>query len=497
MATADLDLNALQPLYTLARSLLKLDDLDAVLDAVVAGAFEIVGGERGFLVLDQGDGKLDLRVVRNWQREELEGGREPVSRSIVSRVLETGETMLVEDALSDARFAEAESVLQIGIRSVLAAPLEVDARRVGALYLESRSLGGLFGEAERERFRQVLDLSSRALERATRLLLLQERTQALERDLHKRFDFQGILTRDPAFLRLLETVGQVASSELPVLVQGASGTGKELIVRALHVNSRRAQRPLVTVNCGAISASLLESELFGHVKGAFTGAVRDKLGLFAAADQGTLFLDEVGELPLELQPKLLRTLQFGEVLPVGSTTATRVDVRVLAATNRDLETEVEAGRFREDLLYRLNVVTLDVPPLAERPGDILPLFYLFLERAAEQEDRPLPEVTPRLERRLEAHDWPGNVRELENEARRLLAITPVGEPLTVDRLSPRVERSRKSGASPAIQSLAEHEKEIIELHLKRASGNRTRAAESLGISREGLRKKMKRFGLDS
>jgi Nif-specific regulatory protein len=206
-----------------------------------------------------------------------------------------------------------------------------------------------------------------------------------------------------------------------------------------------------------------------------------------------VFLDEVGEIPLELQPKLLRTLQFGEVQPVGSTRIQKVDVRFLAATNRVLEDEVREGRFREDLLYRLNAITLDLPPLKQRPGDILPLFYHFLEDAAKRDGRPVPEVTPKLERALQEHDWPGNVRELENEARRLLAITPEGSPLTTDALSGRITRAARERDSPG--SLAEQEKELIELHLRRTGGNRTQAAKSLGISREGLRKKMKRFGL--
>ena len=478
--------------------MLQLDNYDAMLDAVVAHALESLRAERGFLVLLRDDQRIDFKVVRNWRRDELEGEGEPISRSIVREVLDRGELMLVEDALDDARYGRMESVLRQGIRSVLAAPLGVDGRRVGALYLESQSIRRLFGPAQRDLFERILELSSRALEQALQRLVLAQRNDALERMITPRGSFPDILTQDDGFLRLLDMVSQVAPSDLPVLVQGETGTGKELVVRALHQASGRASARLVTVNCGAISPNLLESELFGHKRGAFTGATQDKTGLVVAADGGTLFLDEVGELPGELQVKLLRTLQFGEVLPVGSTRPLRVDVRVLAATNRDLESEVDSGGFREDLLYRLNVITLDLPPLRERRDDILPLFYHFLERA--HGDRPggLPTVTPEVERTLVDHDWPGNVRELENEAQRLLAVTRPGDDLTVDRLSRRLTRDHSGadadGAAP--RNLAEHERAVIEQHLRAADGNRTHAAKSLGISREGLRKKMKRLGLD-
>jgi transcriptional regulator with PAS, ATPase and Fis domain len=240
---------------------------------------------------------------------------------------------------------------------------------------------------------------------------------------------------------------------------------------------------------------LLESELFGHLRGAFTGAHRDKEGIIPAADGGSVFLDEIGEMPKELQVKILRTLQFGEVLPVGSARPLHVDVRFFAATNRDLEEEVREGRFREDLLYRLNAITLELPPLKDRPGDILPLFHHFVEREAERTGRPAPRVTRRLEEALTAHHWPGNVRDLENEARRLVALTPEGMPLTVDNLSRRI-RAELPEEPAGLPDLEAAERALILRHLEEAGGNRSQAARTLGISREGLRKKMLRLGVD-
>ncbi|MEM9294037.1 MAG: sigma-54-dependent Fis family transcriptional regulator [Acidobacteriota bacterium] len=487
----------LAKLVDLAEDLLRLDDHERLLDAIVQRSLEVLHGDRGFLMLRSPDqGSLQLRVVRNWSREELEGDRDPISRSILQDVLHRGEPTLIEDALSDDRFSEAESVLRKGIRSVLAAPLTLEGKTAGALYLESRSLEHLFETTQLGLFHRILDLSARALEASLRRLLLEQRNQLLENDLFERHRFPGIITGDPAFLKILETVAQVAPSDLPVLVQGPTGTGKELVVRALHLNSRRASRPYVTVNCGAVSPSLLESELFGHRRGAFTGASRDKQGLIPSGDTGTVFLDEVGELPKELQVKLLRTLQFGEVQPVGASRPHRVDVRFVAATNRDLEQEVADGNFREDLLYRLNAITVELPPLHERPDDVLPLFYHFLRREAERMERPLPTVPPAVERALSTYDWPGNVRDLENEARRLVAITPEGHPIAVDSLSKRIQSAEGPLAAARLATLDEMERQLIEVHLKECGGNRSAAARSLGISREGLRKKMKRFEID-
>jgi two-component system response regulator AtoC len=310
---------------------------------------------------------------------------------------------------------------------------------------------------------------------------------------------RGVIAQSRAMREALEMVGRVADRPTTVLVTGESGTGKEVIARALHRASPRAARPFVAVNCAAIPESLIESELFGHVRGAFTGATTDKSGLFEQADGSTLLLDEIGELPLALQPKLLRALQEGEIRRVGDARTRRVDVRVVAATARDLEAEVRAGRFREDLFYRLNVVTIRLPALRDRPEDIAPLARQFVSQLGHRFGRVLT-LAPEATAWLEQQPWPGNVRQLENAIERAAVLSDGGalEPADFagDRGSGAVgpgEGARTGTLRDAVESA---EREAIRAALAAAGGNRRTAASRLGVSLRTLFYKMSRLGLD-
>jgi DNA-binding NtrC family response regulator len=298
-------------------------------------------------------------------------------------------------------------------------------------------------------------------------------------------------------------VARVAPTMSTVLVVGESGTGKELVARAIHTHSPRAPHPFVAVNCTALTESLLESELFGHAKGAFTGAVASKRGLFEEAQGGTLFLDEIGDVAAKMQAQLLRVLQEGEIRRVGASEAIKVDVRVVAATNRELEDEVKAGRFREDLYFRINVVTIRLPPLRERPSDIPLLVDHFLAKYAARERRQDAGVAAGAMTLLQRHAWPGNVRELENVIERALALSKDGVILPSD-LPPEVTQSVAHAASASATSpgglvedrptLAELERRYIELILRETGGNKKRAAEILGIDRRTLYRTLEREG---
>ena len=309
-----------------------------------------------------------------------------------------------------------------------------------------------------------------------------------------------IITQDLGMQQLLETARQIAATDCSVVIHGESGTGKELLARFVHQNSLRTQGPFVAFNCGALHEELAASELFGHEKGAFTGAQSTKIGLFEAAEGGTLFLDEVAELPLSMQIKLLRVLQERELLRVGSVTPVPIDVRVVAASNRDLKAAVEDGQMRNDLYFRLNVVTLTLPPLRERRDDIPLLAYYLLRKYAAMMDRDVQEITPDAMQRLADYDYPGNVRELSNFIERGVALAQGNTlgiehlPQSLGALTVRVFKPQMATTPVTLES---QEAEHIQHVLKLAEGNRTQAAKLLGIDRVSLWRKLKKLGIDS
>ena len=330
---------------------------------------------------------------------------------------------------------------------------------------------------------------------------LQEENERLRRDLRSRHGLDAIIGVSPIMRRLFDTARKVARSETTVLVQGESGTGKELFARAIHVHSERATRSFTCVNCGSLVGPLLESELFGHVKGAFTGAHANKMGLVTVADRGTLFLDEVGEMALELQPKLLRVLQEGEVKPVGSLDTRKVNVRVVAATNRDLGDDVAQGRFREDLYYRLNVVCLKVPPLRDRPEDVPLLVDHFLRAYAAKARRKIDGLTDAALSHLQAQPWPGNVRELQNVVERAVILSS-GSVIDLVDVADTPDGLEPPATPPTLapspypfdgMSLDEVERRHIEHVLNAVAGQKTRASEVLGINRTTLWKKLRLY----
>ena len=316
-------------------------------------------------------------------------------------------------------------------------------------------------------------------------------------------DYSPLVGSSSVMQELFRTLDRVLDANVPVLIQGESGTGKELVARAIHYNSKRYSGKFISENCAAIPASLVESELFGYVKGAFTGANRDKKGLFALADGGTLFLDEIGDVPEDMQKKLLRVLQEGEFRPVGGKDVRKVDVRIISASNRDLRKLVKKGRFRKDLFYRINVITIYTPPLREHKEDIPELVDYFLDKVSTEYGTGRREIAPDVIGLLSAYGWPGNVRELENEIYRVVTLSD--GIITSDLLSSHIRKVREVAGEWAQKyerineqtlkkAVAKVERQVILATLKKTSGNQTRAAKLLGLSRFGLRKKMERSG---
>lgn len=347
------------------------------------------------------------------------------------------------------------------------------------------------------------DVLKLSIERACEHAGLKAENEDLRARLQEDFERPDIIGKSATMKALMDMLAMVAPSEATVMITGESGTGKELIAKSLHYNSARKAHPLVTVNCAALSESLLESELFGHEKGAFTGADRRREGRFMQADGGTIFLDEVGETSPRMQAKLLRVLQEKEIQRVGSEAVLQVDVRVVAATNRDLEEDVQAGRFREDLFYRLNVMNLTVPPLCDRQEDIPLLAQHFLEKYARRNRKTVKGFAPLAMDMLLKYEWPGNVRELENAIERAVILLS-GEHITEKQLPLRIVRQHPEHVTAAdtampatdgTRTLEDMEKEAIEATLAATDGNKSETARRLGISRKTLHNKLKAYGV--
>jgi two-component system, NtrC family, response regulator HupR/HoxA len=334
---------------------------------------------------------------------------------------------------------------------------------------------------------------------ANELQVANERLQTeniyLRKEVERGFPHREIVHGSPEMANILRLLSRVTATETTVLIQGETGTGKELIARFIHRESARRDQIFIPVNCGAIPRELVESEFFGHAKGAFTGAAQEKKGYFEIAHRGTIFLDEIGEAPQELQVKLLRVIQEGEIMPVGYHQPKRIDVRIIASTNRDLRAEVDFGRFRQDLYYRINVFSVTIPPLRERPRDILPLTEYFLKHFSVKLNRRIGALQDETSRLLMRHSWPGNVRELQNEIERIVLLAETGKEISPDLLSDYIKQSPRDALKTdgnlktAIQDL---EDAMIRETMERLQYNKSRAARALGISRQSLIEKLKR-----
>jgi transcriptional regulator with GAF, ATPase, and Fis domain len=534
----------------ITRQLLVETDLSKVLRAIVDSAIELVGGERGFLLLgerpiDPGQGQsggdlalMKVRVARSFDREDIPVPASRLSMGIARRVAAAREPLLSVDAGRDGRFDGMASVEDLRLRSVLCLPLTVPVERGervdGVLYIDNRLQPSAFSPDSLDLLMLLADQASIAIRNARLLAELREQAERVLQSSRKiellneqlgrkvrdrdnelavvraelsrergRYDYGDIVGTSEGMRRIFRQLDKIIESDLPVLIEGDSGTGKELIARAIHFNGARKHKAFVTENCAALPDTLLESELFGHTRGAFTGAHRTKKGLLEQADGGTLFLDEIGDMSHEMQKKMLRVLQEGEVRLLGSEQVIKVDVRVIAASHRNLEAMVKAGEFREDLYYRIHVLSVRLPPLRERGDDVTILAESLLTRAAREAGRPAPMLPREVHAALLAYDWPGNVRELENEMRRLVVLA--GDIVGLEHLSPAVREGhtrsepetagRLAGNGNIKDAVADLERRSIEAALEAAEGNKSRAAASLGISRFALQRKLDKYAI--
>ncbi|MHC4778468.1 MAG: sigma 54-interacting transcriptional regulator, partial [Planctomycetota bacterium] len=438
-------------------------DLEVLLDLIMDVMVELCDAERGFLILQE-DKEVSVKTARNINRKEIQTPEFDISHSIVRQTMQSGTPLILTNAQEDERFRQQQSVMSLSLRSVLCLPFKIRDRVLGAIYLDNRLHRGLFSERDLftleafgdqaaiaiENARLYRDNSLKAkkienlneqlaakLERTTaELANARESLEITKREFGLRFDYNNIIGHDTGMRQTLRLVDRIVDSSVPCLIQGDSGTGKELVARAIHFNGPRKEQRFVSENCAAISESLLESELFGYEKGAFTGADRPKKGLFEIAHKGTLFLDEISEMSMGMQAKLLRVLQEGEIRRVGGIETRQIDANIISATNRDLQQMVKDGKFREDLYYRISTIFVPIPQLRERRQDIPLLVAHFLEKLCAERDIPTKEISKDVMNAMMDYDWPGNVRELENEVTSLVTLSD--HSIQIEVLSPRI-----------------------------------------------------------
>ena len=488
---------------------------------------------RGTLVLlDESTGRLRTEAAIGLTAEEMERGKYALGEGITGNVVATGRARIIPDVRSDPDFLNRTGRLNAesgnSPLSYICIPIRIESRTAGALSIDKPFVS----DEQLQSDASLLQIVSAFLAQAIQInrMVMRQKQELLEENaqlraqVRDRYRFENIIGDSPAMHDVFAVVGQVANSRATVLLLGETGTGKEMIAKAIHYNSPRRDKPFIRVNCGALTGTLLESELFGHVKGSFTGAIKDKIGRFEAADAGTIFLDEIGTMEPQLQVKLLRVLQERELERVGDTQVLKVDVRVIAATNVDLQEEVAKNNFREDLFYRLNVVGIYLPPLRNRREDIPRLIDYFLDKYNALNERRLRRISRDMLNILLRYPWPGNVRELENAIERAVVLSN-HEDFTEDLLPLSVrmfaQQRRTNHSSESIETLTRRladqsiqdyemregeiyalvvdqiEKALIDRALAKCGGVKTKAADFLGINRNTLNKKVKELGIEA
>jgi len=479
------DRQRLMLLYEFAKAVNShLEDQAGLLDEIMQAVLKCLPAERGFIALvDEGTRELSCELVRD-NTAGSGSDKLEVSRTIIHKVLKEGMSVLAMNAQDDTQFHKAKSIREYNIRSAICAPLLFQDEVLGIIYLDNRTSAGSFDEDDMMFLTALCHQAGIALGNARlHRKVIQEKTW-LETTLKPKY---RILGDSEKMKRVLETIKKAAPTDITVLIQGETGTGKELVAKAIHVLSRRRERPFIPVNCAAIPKELIESELFGHEKGAFTGATGSREGKFQLAHGGTIFLDEIGDMSLDLQAKVLRVLEEKEVQRVGGRKTIPVDVRIIAATNKDLGKAVEQGAFRDDLYYRLNVLSITLPPLKDRKEDILPLAEHFIDGRVEK-------ISPQARKLLETYDWPGNVRELKNCIDRAVVLGN-GKAIQPEDLPHALRKGRDTIPAP-LESLDHIEEDHILRVLRYTNWNKSDAARVLGITRQTLDNKIKKYGIN-
>jgi transcriptional regulator with GAF, ATPase, and Fis domain len=478
---AEGDIAGLRRLHAFSERLMTVSSVDELLETLLDDVIQLTGAARGVVLLvdiggDKGTAPR-VRASRNVRSEAIEDPSGAISDSIVRQVIDTKRPIIVSDALTDTTFGKSESVIALKLSSVMCAPLLSQGETVGALYVGNDEVKHLFERKQLDLLTIFAGQASLILQNAMLLSALRADKEKLQGELEDK-RFGEIIGACASMMEVFRKLTKVAATDISVMITGETGTGKELIAREIHRRSNRAAGPFVTVNCGAIPENLMESEMFGHVKGAFTGAIASRAGKFQQADGGTLFLDEIGELTLQLQVKLLRAIQERVVYRVGDNRPERCDIRIVAATNRTLEDMIKTGEFREDLYYRLNVVNLWLPPLRDRADDVFIIAKALLSKYADEMGSQVRGFSPQALAAIRKASWPGNIRQLENRIKKALVLCektllgPEDLDLGADAESPIV---------PLEKAKEDFQRRYVLEVLERNNGNRTQTARDLGV----------------
>ena len=499
-----LDIESVEQLIRIGKNLLAESDVKRLLPMAMDYAIEVSDAERGIIILFDEKSNILFETARNIEREEIEHPEFQISRTIIEKVKNERKGICLKNALSEKALRKQQSITQLNILSVMCLPLLYQESLFGMVYLDNRRVEGVFSDDTFVFVKEFTDYISFAAFKALERKKLETRIDAMEEELRTRFDFDAIVGHSPKMVEILKIVAQVGDTNAPVLIEGETGTGKELIARAIHFNSSRKEKPLLSMNCGAIPESLLESELFGHERGAFTGAYKQHKGKFELADGGTLFLDEVDEMSASLQVRLLRILQWGEYTPLGSDENRLCDVRIVAASKRPLRVLVEEGDFRDDLYYRLNLIRIELPTLRERREDILLLAQTFLMDVSKNLPKDVPKLSPEVEQVLLNYPFPGNVRELENLIHRAVILCN-DSVIRVEHLPPEIRSDVAFSETVFFDTsipfkeakkriVEDFEKRYIESILRENGGVIRDAAERAGLHEKNLYEKMVKYG---
>jgi transcriptional regulator with GAF, ATPase, and Fis domain len=491
-------------LYEISLLLNSIENIHELLQKAIDRVIESTNAQRGLLLVFDEVGEINFECARHKDKKDIKKPNSEISRTIIKKVVASGESILSADALHDENFDPSASMRELNLLSIVCSPISLDNKTLGLIYIDNRDITACFDENTKSLLDELASIIAPPLKNSIKKQQLVNRQKKLAEELKEQKGYDKIIGNCPPLQKVFELIDQIADSDAVVLITGETGTGKELVARQIHQKSNQAENELLVLNCSAIPENLLESELFGHEKGAFTGATQKKQGWFERAHHSSIFLDEIGELSPNAQSKLLRLIQFGEITPVGSTKTIKVNVRLITATHRNLKNMVKEGHFRQDLYYRINVIELMLPPLRDRGHDVLELADYFVKKYANRLNKTIVDIEDTAKSALLTYHFPGNVRELENIIQRSVILTK-GDIILAETMpflfahtlnDKPINQGDINFRSAKKKLLVEFEVEFLKNRLSETKGNISQAAQNAGMYKKNFIDKMNLYNIN-